>query len=68
VPSSNNRALAIGLVVLAAAFAALAVFYFTTDTSLLASGVGRHTKHALLATGLAVLSLIAANIARRPSA
>jgi len=51
-------------VVLAAAFAALAIFYFTTQTSFLASAMGKHSKHAILFTALAVLSLVAASFAR----
>jgi uncharacterized membrane protein len=55
----------IALVVLAVAFAGFAIFYWTTKTSLLASEYALHTKHAILFTALAVLSLIAANFARR---
>jgi len=60
-----NVVIAIALVVLAVAFAGFAIFYWTTKTSLLASDYSLHTKHALVFTALAVLSLIAANFARR---
>ena len=60
-----NPALAIAFLVLAVVFAGFAVFYFTTKTSLFASDTAIHYKHAILFTGLAVLSLIAANFARR---
>lgn len=63
-----NVVIAIALVVLAVAFAGFAIFYWTTKTSLFASDFGLHTKHALVFTGLAVLSLIAANFARRSGA
>ena len=63
-----NLALAIALVVLAIVFAGFAVFYFTTRTSLFASDKTIHYKHAILFTALAVLSLIAANFARRGTA
>ena len=63
-----NPALAIGLLVLAVVFAGFAVFYFTTKTSLFASDTTIHYKHAILFTALAVLSLIAANFARRGTA
>ncbi|MFN2582030.1 MAG: hypothetical protein ABR498_04735 [Candidatus Dormibacteria bacterium] len=63
-----NAAAAIALVVLAVVFAALAVFYFTTKTSLLASDTGIHYKHASLFAALAVLALVAANFARRGTA
>lgn len=60
-----NVVIAIALVVLAVAFAGLAIFYWTTKTSLFASDYGMHSKHAIVFTALAVLSLIAANFARR---
>ena len=60
-----NVVIAIALVVLAVAFAGFAIFYWTTKTSLLASKYALHSKHAILFTALAVLSLIAANFARR---
>lgn len=63
-----NVVIALALVVLAVAFAGFAVFYWTTKTSLFASEYGLHTKHAILFTALAVLSLIAANFARRSGA
>lgn len=63
-----NVVIAIALVVLAVAFAGFAIFYWTTKTSLFASDYGIHSKHAILFTALAVLSLIAANFARRSGA
>lgn len=63
-----NVVIAVALVVLAVAFAGFAVFYWTTKTSLFASDFGLHTKHAIVFTALAVLSLIAANFARRGGA
>lgn len=60
-----NVVIAIALVVLAVAFAGFAIFYWTTKTSLFASDYGMHSKHAIVFTALAVLSLIAANFARR---
>jgi hypothetical protein len=66
--SSRSPLPAILLALLGVLFIALAIFYATTDTSLLASGVARHYKHAILAAVLAVLSFIAANFARRRAA
>ena len=60
-----NVVIAIALVVLAVAFAGFAIFYWTTKTSLFASEYALHTKHAIVFTALAVLSLVAANFARR---
>ena len=60
-----NPPLAIGLVVLALVFAGFAIFYFTTKTSLFASDTSIHYKHAIVFTVLALLSLVAANFARR---
>ena len=51
-------------IVLAVAFAALAVFYASSDTSFLAGSYGKHSKHAVLFALLAVLSLAAASFAR----
>jgi len=64
----GNPPLAVGLIVLAIVFAGFSVFYFTTKTSLLASDVGIHYKHAIVFAVLAVLSLVAANFARRGTA
>ena len=64
----GSAPLAVLFVVLAVLFAAAAVFYFTVRTSLLASSTAIHYKHAIVFTGLAVLSLIAANIARPKAA
>ena len=63
-----NVVVAVALVVLAVAFGAFAIFYWTTKTSLFASDYGIHSKHAIVFTALAVLSLIAANFARRSGA
>jgi uncharacterized membrane protein YqjE len=61
----SNTLAALALVVLAIIFAGFAVFYFTTKTSLFASENAIHYKHAIVFTVLAILSLIAANFARR---
>lgn len=53
------------MIVVALAGVALAVFYWTTPTSLFASDTGIHHKHAILFAVLAVLALIAANFTRR---
>jgi hypothetical protein len=66
--SRGNLLLAVGLVALAVVFAVAAIFYATTQTSLLAGSVAHHYKHAVLAAVLAVLSLIGANFARRGAA
>ena len=64
----GNMPLAIGLLVLAAFFVVVAIFYFTTKTSLLADTNARHYKHGILALILAGLSVVGANFARRPPA
>ncbi len=64
----GNAPLAIGLLVLAAVFAVVAIFYLTTTTHFLANSTARHYKHAILAIILAVLCLIGANFARRSQA
>ncbi len=61
-PKSRGMMMIWGL--LAVIFAALAVFYFTAQTSFLASANGKHTKHAILFLALAILSLVAASFAR----
>ena len=61
----TNVVIAIGLVVVAVVFAALAIFYWTVKTSFLASSNGHHPKHAIVFTVLALLALVAANFARR---
>ena len=61
-PKSNGMVAVWG--VLAVICAALAVFYFTSTTSFLASADGKHTKHAILFTALAVLCLAGASFAR----
>ena len=53
---------------IAAACAALAIFYGTHDTSFLSDRLARHHKHAILFGALAVLSLVAASFARPRSA
>ena len=59
---TRNRAIAVVLLVIAAVCAALAVFWMTVNSSFLASHPGHQPKHAAVAAGIAVLSLIAANI------
>ena len=56
---------AIVLALLGVLFIALAIFYATTNTGLLASEVGRHYKHAIVAAVLGVVCFIGANFARR---
>jgi hypothetical protein len=63
--NTRNPAVAALLALLGILFAALAIFYATTDTGLLASDVARHYKHAIVAAALAVLCFVAANFARR---
>ncbi len=53
------------LALLGILFLVAAIFYATTDTSLLASAVARHYKHAAVAVVLAVLCFIGANFARQ---
>lgn len=65
--SSRSPALAILLVIAGIVFIGIAVFYATTDTSLLAASVARHYKHAVAAAVVAVLCFIGANFARRRS-
>jgi hypothetical protein len=60
----RSWALVAACIVLAVVFAALAVFYASSNTSLLASAYGKHSKHAVLFALLAVLSLAAASFAR----
>ena len=64
----SNVLLAAALVVVAIACAALAIFYWTTKTTLFATSNTIHTKHAIVFTALAVLALIGANFARRAGA
>jgi predicted Co/Zn/Cd cation transporter (cation efflux family) len=64
----GSRPLALALIVLAVVFAALAIFYFTQKTNLLASGrPALHWKHAIVFTVLTLLALVAANFARPKS-
>lgn len=60
-----NVLLTAAMLVIALACVALAVYYWTTPTSLFASEKAIHHKHAILFTVLAVLALIAANFTRR---
>lgn len=62
----NGKMLALGLVVLAVVFGVLGILYALGDFELFTrTGHGPQYKHALLLLVLAVLSLIAANFARR---
>jgi hypothetical protein len=67
--AARNRAIAGALIVVAIIFAGLAVFYFTQNTTFLASPPPRiQLKHGLAFAVAAVLALIAANIIwRRPA-
>ncbi len=56
---------AILLALLGVLFIAVAIFYATTKTGLLASDVSIHYKHAILAAVLGILCFVAANFARR---
>jgi hypothetical protein len=60
----KSWALVAACVVLAVAFAALAIFYATTTTSFLAGSTAKHSKHAVLFALLAILALVAAQFAR----
>lgn len=60
-----NILLTAAMIVIAIACVALAIFYWTTPTSLFASDSGLHHKHAILFAVLAILALIAANFTRR---
>ena len=62
-----NVVLTAAMLVIALACLALAVYYWTTPTSLFASDTAIHHKHAILFTALALLALIAANFTRRIS-
>lgn len=53
------------LAMLGVLFIAVAIFYATTDTGLLASTVARHYKHAVVAAILALLCFVGANFSRR---
>jgi len=63
--AGRARPLSLVLVIVALLFFALAAFYATQRTSLLASTTDIHWKHAVLSAGLGVLSLIGANVARK---
>ncbi len=59
----RNRSLAVLLVLVALVFVALAVFYFTQDTTFLASPPPRiQLKHGLASAAVALVALLAANI------
>ena len=62
---SRNSLATVALALLGVIFIAFAIFYATTNTGLLASEVGRHYKHAIVAAVLGVLCFVAANFARR---
>jgi hypothetical protein len=53
------------LALLGVLFIAVAIFYATTKTGLLASDVSIHYKHAILAAVLGILCFVTANFARR---
>jgi hypothetical protein len=63
----NNRTPlpAVLLALLGLVFFAVAIFYATTKTGLLASEVSIHYKHAILSAVLGVLCFVGANFARR---
>ena len=68
VPTNNRapfRAIAIGLIVVAVACAAAAIYWLTVKSTFLASHYGHQPKHALVAGIVAVLALIAATIVWR---
>ena len=68
VPTNNRatfRAIAIGLIVVAIACAAVAIYWLTVKSTVLASHYGHQPKHALVAGIVAVLALIAASIVWR---
>lgn len=60
----NSKPAALGLVVLAVALLVVAYLYYVGDLQLFTTGPGKHGKHAILAAGLAVVSLVAANFVR----
>lgn len=63
------KPLPIALVILAVIFAILAVLYYVGAVELFTStGTGGHAKHAVVLGVLAILSLVAANFARRQPA
>jgi flagellar basal body-associated protein FliL len=67
-PSPNRnmfRAIAIGLLVVAVACAAVAIYWLTVKSTFLASHYGHQPKHALVAGIVAVVALIAASIVWR---
>jgi hypothetical protein len=63
--NSRTPPLTILLAILGLLFIAVAIFYATTDTGLLASSVTRHYKHAVVAAVLGVLCFVGANFTRR---
>ena len=67
-PSPNRtvfRAVAVGLLVVAVACAALAIYWLAVKSTFLASHYGHQPKHALVAGIVAVVALIAASIVWR---
>ena len=62
---TNSWPVTIGLIVLAVIFAVLAYLYYVGDLQIFTSeGHGTHAKHAILFSGLAIVSLVAANFTR----
>ena len=59
------RAIAVGLLVVAVACAALAIYWLAVKSTFLASHYGHQPKHALVAGVVAVVALIAASIVWR---
>jgi len=62
---NNNRPIAAGLIVVAAACVGLAIFYLTVKSTFLATHYGTQPKHSLIFGGLGVLALVGASIAWR---
>jgi len=58
----SYRAIAAGLIVVAVACVALAIFWLTVNSSFLASHFGTQPKHALVAVIVGLLALIGAGI------
>lgn len=66
--NSRSSLPAILLALLGVFFIAVAIFYATTKTGLLASDVSIHYKHAILSAVLGILCFVGANFARRRNA
>lgn len=59
----RNRSLAAALVIIGLLFAALAIFYFTQNTTFLASPPPRiQLKHGLASLAVAIVALLAASM------